>query len=191
MERQVRLNASMRRGIDSTLERFVPAAVRRRDPALAWRLAGPTLRAGGPRAQWLRGSLPVFPFPTRDARFPDWKPLYTYRGRVGFDLLLRPRRGAKRGPIAVKVEMIRRGGQWLVDTWYPVAAWSAQDERPWITGPADFASGGYTSRWYDHEPVTKGRLDAIWLLVPAGVLGIVVMTPLGLAGMSRLRRRSA
>jgi hypothetical protein len=191
VEREVRLTASMRDGIDATISRFVPAAVGRRDPALAWRLAGPALRAGGSRAEWLRGSLPVFPFPYRDTRFPDWKPLYTYHDRVGFDLLLQPRRGAKKGPIAVKVEMVRGRTRWLVDSWYPTAVWSAPDERPWIAGPPDFAAGGYTSEWYNHEPTTQGRLDPAWLLVPAGILGLVIAAPLALFGAARLRRRAS
>ena len=191
VERQVALTPSMRRAIDGTLERFVPAAVGRRDTALAWSLSGPSLRAGAPRADWLRGSLPVFPFPFRDSRFPGWKPLYTYRDRVGFDLLLQPRRTANVGPIAVKVEVVRRSNRWLVDTWYPTAVWSAPADRPWIAGPADYAAEGYTSDWYEHDPVTRGRLDPAWLLVPAGLLALVIAAPLTLAGLSRLRRRTA
>jgi hypothetical protein len=130
-------------------------------------------------------SLPVFPYAYRDARFPGWKPLYTYRDRVGFDLLLQPRNGAKTGAIAVKVEMLRRQGRWLVDTWYPTAVWNAPQERPWLTGPADFAAGGSTSDWYEHEPTTHGRLEATWLFVPAGILALVVGVPLALAAVRR------
>jgi hypothetical protein len=191
VEREIRLTQSMRDGIDAAISSFVPAAVGRRDPALAWQLAGPALRAGATRAEWLGGSLPVFPFPYRDSRFPGWKPLYTYPDRVGLDLLLQPRPGAKKGPIAVKVEMVRGRGRWLVDTWYPAAVWSAPDERPWIAGPPDYAAGGSTSEWYNHEPTTKGRLNATWLLVPAGILGLVVAAPLALAGAGRLRRRAS
>ena len=50
------------------------------------------------------------------------------------------------------------------------------------------AAGGYTSDWYDHKPVTEGRLDARWLLVPAGLVALVVAAPLTLAGAARVRR---
>lgn len=191
VEREIKLTAPMRHAIEATIAGFVPAAVGRRDPALAWQLAGPSLRAGTSRTEWLRGSLPVFPFPYRDSRLRGWKPLYTYSDRVGFDLLLQPRPGAKKGPIAVKVEMVHGRGRWLVDTWYPAAVWSAPDERPWIAGPPDYAAGGSTAEWYNHEPTTKGRLDATWLFVPAGILGLVVVAPIALAGAGRLRRRAS
>jgi hypothetical protein len=189
VEREVPLTRATRSAIDATIARFVPAAMGRKDPALAWTLSGPGLRAGTTRSEWLRGSSPVFPYPFRDPDPPGWKPLYTYRNRVGFDLLFHPRKGAKLGAIAVKVEMVRRGGSWLVDTWYPAAVWAAPDERPWVAGPADYAAGGYTSDWYDHKPVTEGRLDARWLLVPAGLVALVAAAPLTLAGATRMRRR--
>jgi hypothetical protein len=91
----------------------------------------------------------------------------------------------------VKVEMVRGRRRWLVDTWYPAAVWSAPEERPWIAGPPDYAAGGSTAEWYNHEPTTKGRLDATWLLVPGGILGRVVAAPLAVAGAGRLRRRAS
>jgi hypothetical protein len=109
----------MRRGIDETLARFIPAAVLRQDPALAWQLAGPGLRAGSTRRDWLTGQMPVYRFPWNGHRrdLVGWKPAFSYRNRVGFDLVLGARPRSRAGAMAVSVDLVRRGSRWLVDYW--------------------------------------------------------------------------
>jgi hypothetical protein len=116
---EVRLTPKMRRGIDKTLVRFVRAAVTGNDPALAWALAGPGLRAGTTRRGWLQGGMPVYRFPWSGDRreLEGWKPVFTYRNRVGLDLVLGARRESKTGTMAVSVDVVRRGATWLVDYW--------------------------------------------------------------------------
>jgi hypothetical protein len=117
--KEVRLTPAMRRGIDATMARFVPAAVTRKDPALAWELAGPGLRAGSTRRGWLRGQMPVYRFPWDGDRreLLGWIPVFTYRNRVGFDIALRARKGASTTVMAVSVDVVRRGSTWLVNYW--------------------------------------------------------------------------
>jgi hypothetical protein len=109
----------MRRGIDATMTRFVPAAVTRQDPALAWELAGPGLRAGSTRRGWLRGQMPVYRFPWDGDRreLLGWTPVFTYRNRVGFDIALSARKGTRASVMEVSVDVVRRGSTWLVNYW--------------------------------------------------------------------------
>ena len=186
-ERQIKLTPAMRREIDATLERFVPAAVARRDPTLAWRLAGPGLRGGTSRADWAAGDLPVFPFPVRDSSFRGWKPVYTYRDRVAFDLLLHAKPETRLGPLAISVDVVRRDGRWLVDAWYPAAVFTGPDDRPWVTGSPDFTPDGYTSAAYNRPKFAEGRLDPVWFALPAGIVGSAVLG-LGVFGLVVLRR---
>jgi hypothetical protein len=109
----------MRRGIGATMARFVPAAVTRQDPALAWELAGPGLRAGSTRRGWLRGQMPVYRFPWDGDRreLLGWTPVFTYRNRVGFDIALSARKGTRASVMEVSVDVVRRGSTWLVNYW--------------------------------------------------------------------------
>jgi hypothetical protein len=192
--RQVRLTQAMRRGINATLDRFIPAAVGRRDPMVAWELAGPALRVGSTRRDWRAGNLPVHPFPFRNEPFHGWRPIYTYRDRVGLDLLLQPRRGADVGAIAFTIEVVRRDRRWLVNSVYPAAVWSAPEERPFLTGDQDFTAGGTTAKAvYNAPKVAQSTLNAAWLAVPLGFLGSVLLVPLVfiLAAVRRNRRAVA
>ena len=69
----MKLTPETRREINETLARFIPAAVRRDDPGLAWDLSGPKLRTGWSRSDWLNDQIPVFPFPARSTGFA-WTP---------------------------------------------------------------------------------------------------------------------
>ena len=193
-ERTVKLTPAMRRGINATLDRFVPAAVGRRDPEAAWRLAGPGLRAGSTRRDWQRGELPVQPFPVAGSRFHGWRALFSTRDRVALDLLLHPRRDARVGPIAVSADLVRDGERWLVDAFYTTAVFNAPDERPWVAGQPDYGAGGATAEsTYERPKFAESRLDAAWFLVPLTVLasGVVAGLAYLLAVVRRNRRAYA
>ena len=188
-EREVKVTREMRRGINSTLDRFIPAAVLGRDPNLAWELAGPTLRGGTTRADWLKGESPVWRYPVRNPRVRGWKPLFAYRNRVAFDVLLQPRQGAKLGPIAVSVDMARKGRRWIVDSWYVAAVFNAPGEDPWVTGQADFTTE-YSLRDHVKTPhFAQRRLASGWLLFPVALLASIVLVPLVIGVRALLRRR--
>ena len=191
-EQPVRLTPAMRRGIAATLERFVPAAVGRKDTALAWQLAGPGLRAGTTRRDWLEGDLPVFPFPARPTRYDQWKPAYTFRNRVGFDLMLMPHPETRRGPLAVSVDMARSGKRWLVDSWYVTAVFTGPDEKPWVAGAPDYEAGGYgADANYNGPKFADARLSPAWFAVPAGLIGLGVAVLVGFALVNVRRHRRA
>jgi hypothetical protein len=190
-EREVKLTPAMRRGITATLRQFLPAAVARRDEALAWQLAGPGLRAGTTRRDWLAGRSPVFPFPVEKANLDDWRPVYTYRNRVGFDLLLHPPAKTRRGPIAVSVDVVRSGRRWLVDTWYVSAVFTGPDDRPFVTGSPDFQASAGNKKEYERPKFADAELSPLWFAVPGAIIGLVLVVPLVLVLVSRRRNRRA
>jgi hypothetical protein len=192
-EREVTLTPRMRREITATLERFIPAAVARRNGELAWRLAGPGLRGGTTRRDWIEGRTPVFPFPVEEAGLEDWRPLYTFRDRVGFDLLLHPPARTRRGPLAVSVDVVRSGERWLVDAWYVTAVFTGPDERPFVTGAPDFTANAANKNAYDRPRFAESEISPLWLAVPGALLGGLLLVALGvvLAGRRRYRRAEA
>jgi hypothetical protein len=117
-ERQVTLARADRKAINALLDRFVPAALERHHPLAAWELAAPSLRAQVTRRQWAAGNLPVSPYPARGTRFHDWTVVYSYADRVGLDLGLRPRPGARIGVADFSIEVRRYGRRWLMYSIY-------------------------------------------------------------------------
>lgn len=190
-ERKAKLTPRTRAEINETLERFIRAAVRRDDPGLAWELAGPKLRTGWTRRDWLADQIPVFPYPARTTGFEGWRKLYSYERRVGLDLVIQPR-DHRIGALGVGVEMVKARDRWLVDEWVPVASFTPVDGRQWVTGIVDFSAGGWTDKGLKKKP-TEARLGSEWLLAPLSLLGVGLLVPVafGLRSARRNRRASA
>jgi hypothetical protein len=177
-EGEVALSPADRRAITETIDRFVHAAVERRDLALAWELAGPGLRAGTTRRQWLRGELPVFPFPARAASFPDWLLAYAYRDRVGLELLIHAEPETKRGAITFAVDVVRDGERWLVDTWFPAAIFNDPEDKPWVVGAVDFTPNYDQRDRFETPKFAVARLGPAWLVVPVAIFALLAAVPL-------------
>jgi hypothetical protein len=166
--KQVRLTAAERRAVNRTLVAFVRSGVTRKDAAAAWDLVTPAMRSGVSRKQWNGGELPVLPYPATIPDNPTWNVLTSYPGDVTVDLLLQPRRGSKRGPIAFAVELKRARERWLVDSMIPEQAFA-----PTPSGGKTAQGGG------QEEPVSSRASGNRWLfIVPGALLALIVLVPL-------------
>jgi hypothetical protein len=179
-----------RRAIDRTLDRFIPAALNRSDPATAWHLAGPGLRGGTTLREWRHGTSPIPYYPAAGRTFHHWKTLDAGRDYVDFDLLVQPRKGVHRGSYVFSGSMIKRNGRWLVNGLYTIAVFAAPTKsgRHEI-GPADFAAGAAQSSNQAAPPQTAGgeKLGSTWLLAIGGVIVLALLFPLGFGIASVLR----
>jgi hypothetical protein len=178
LQTQVKVTAAIRRDIDATLAAFIRTGVTREDPAAAWGLATPAMRSGVTRAQWDSGTLPVVPFPAKTGQ-PGWTTLTSYPGDVTVDLMLHSRPGTNRGSIAYAVELKRMHGRWLVDSMVPEQSFSPSTRKPAKPLPPNYKA---------QQP--HGALGPIWFIVPAILLGIAVLTPIGFGVRSVIRHRS-
>lgn len=167
-----RLRSADRRAINATLDRFIVAALDRRDPAAAWALAGPGLRGSSTSADWVAGHLPVPVYAVKGMHFPGWTQLDVARDRVSFNVLVQPRAGSKNGALALAVQVIRRAHAWVVNGLYPVATFSPVGQPGKVVGPADFGALG------GGDPATSdGTIAGAWIAVPVGLFlfGLVVV----------------
>jgi hypothetical protein len=182
--KRVPLRRADRQAIDRALDRFVPAAVKRENPALAYELVTPALRAGTTRAEWATGTIPVQPFPARGKRFHHWTVSYSYPNHVGLELLLEPTRKNEIGAIAFAVDVKRLRGRWLVDSFIPAAVFAGAGAPPRISAVPDFGPTGGT------RTPGSSRLRAVWLLVPGAILSLalVILIVYGLSTWLRGRR---
>jgi hypothetical protein len=179
VDRTVPVRAAERREIAKVVNGFVVGAVKRQNLSSAYDLVTLALRGGMSRAEWARGTIPVYPYPASGARFPGWTVLYSYRDRVGLELMLRS--GARKAPRALSgnLELKRIGGRWLVNSFVPAAVYSAHR----IVGTHDFVAGAPSAQ------ATHGRLGAVWLAVPIALVSLFVLVPGGLFLRGWLRSR--
>jgi hypothetical protein len=106
----------------ATLDAFVKSAVIRRDLESSWPLATPHMKIGTSHADWLAGDLPVVPYPGNAFRTFGLTPKYSYKGILGYDVLVLPKQtkaGAAAGQQVYECELHDLHGRWLVDFCYP------------------------------------------------------------------------
>ena len=176
-EHELPVAAADRRSINALLDRFVPAAVGRRDPGAAYDLATPALRAGEPRATWLRGDLPVVPLRVGDSTFHGWSVEFSLRNEVSLDLLVHAKKGEDVSAIAYSVDVKRLEGRWLVDSMVLRQAYAP-------TGSP--ASAAPTRRAAPAAASVEEHRAMVWLLAP---LAVVLVPLLVLTGFAVLRWR--
>jgi hypothetical protein len=184
--KQVRVTAKTRASIDSLFDRFVPAAIARRDPGSVRPYVTPNLWSQATPAQWRAGSIPVPPYDPAGTTFHGWSTLYSYARLIGVRLTLQPRRA--RDPVGSFLVNVKRvGPRWLVDQIYEEGLHGGAAPAP--TAPKSAAA---TTAKADHG--LHGQIGGIWLFVPLGLLSLVVIVPAVLFARqwwqdSRVKRR--
>lgn len=163
--------------------RFIQTAVARRHVDESWQLVTPQLRQGMTRSQWASGSIPVVPFPVREAR---WQLDYSFRNALGFKVALFPRRGSGVDATVFNLDLraVGRGKKrhWLVDGFTPAGnAPPPPGEAAQVSGVPNI--GG--------RATGTPRLGAAWIAVPFAILGLVVLVPLGVGIAQWYRGRKA
>ncbi len=177
-DKPVPVTRAMRRQVNKTLLPFVATAVTRKDPVAAWDLATKAMKSGTIRTDWARGNLPVFPYPAIPAQARDWTVVSSVKDDLVADLVLQPPKDSKRGPVEFNVELKAVGKgparRWLVDSFIAIRTYDtsapAKPKNPVKPLPAS-AKPNYP----------KGRLSPAWFLVPAALLGLIVLIPIGIA----------
>jgi hypothetical protein len=182
------LSSSDRRAIDRTIDILVNTAVKRQDPAASYGVVTPTLRAGMTRKEWSRGSIPIYPYPARGTRFHGWTVKYVTPGEVAVELMLMPRRDAKVGPILFDIYLDPVRGNWLVDSFMPVATFAPLNaRRPKVRALNDFMPRQGTNLFT--APTGRGRVSSVYAYVPFAVVGAILLALAGALVFGSLRYR--
>ena len=194
-QKTVRLTPASRRAIDALFDAFVPDAVERHDVARALPLVTPAFRAGVTRKEWMRGSLPVMPYDAVGRQFHGWTLIYAYPREVSVTVLLHPAPKETLGAVAFTAVLKKPRGRWLVDSFVPAASFAPKmshpKEKPHLLAQNDFmpAASAPSSQAVAAAPTGRGTdsLSTKWLLVPAAILALIVLVPIG-AGVTHVRR---
>jgi hypothetical protein len=187
-EKLVKVTRRDRAAINVTLDRFVPAAVARKDPADAYAVSTPNLRSQATARQWRTGDIPVHPFPARARTFHGWTVNYAMRNHVNLDLLVMPDLRKERRPLAYTIDLEKIGGRWLVDAVFPIAAFAPlppQGNRGPMVSTNDLLPSGIRG-----GAAADSRLSQAWFVVPFALVGggILLVLALVLRGWLRDRR---
>jgi hypothetical protein len=135
--KHVPFTAPNRRAVRKVLAGFVRSAVARCEVGASWDLAGPSLREGVSRAEWRKGDIPIVPYPAARHGQGSWNLVdYSYRNRVGLEVMLFPKPRSGYSMASAQTELVRgRDGRWRVDYWM-----ITKMHGPGSAAPADSAS---------------------------------------------------
>ena len=201
--KHVPFTAENRRAVRKVLADFIRTAVTRHDVASSWDLAGPGLRQGFTKKEWQSGEIPVVPYPAAEHGQGTWDVVdYSYRNKVGLEVLLFPKPGSGYSIATVDTDLVRVRGRWRVDYWM-----ITKFHGPGATAPADSPSAlsegapnvhklpGKDKKKAAPAPSTnvgaKARLGKVWLIIPIALLSLIILIPLGFGTATWLRNRRA
>jgi len=192
------LAPSDRVAVDKTLDIFVNHAVKRHDPAAAYDVLTPTMKAGMTRRQWSSGEIPVYPYPAVGQKFHGWTIQYRTRDELALELILSPtaKYQGKLGQILFHVYLHPAKGRWLVDSFMPGATFAPIGKPGVVQAARDFQanpSANTYNRPDKVKPTNPIRISAKYAVIP---FGVVLLALLGLAARGiteniRFRRLAA
>jgi hypothetical protein len=187
--RATRVTPKERRAINATLDKFLGASLDRSSPDTAWRLAGPEMKSGSTLREWRAGTSPIPYLPTREKTFGGWETVDAGPNFVTFDhLVVHPKGRSHTTASILSGEVVKSGSHWLVNRLYTIAVM----KRPTKTGthqvgPQDYAAQAASSQ--GASQTSGGSLGKQWLLAGAGLVGLVLLFPLGFGIASAVRSR--
>ncbi len=187
--KSVRLNVRDKAQVLAVASRFIYTAVARKNIDRSWPLVAPEFRAGFTRKQWDTGTIPVVPYPVKEAR---WKLQYSDVDGVGYSIALFPTKSSHMRPQVFLIALHQLGAgkkrHWVVDNWQ-----SAPTRGP--QGAATGGNGGGTvleqTRPRVDPTVGNAKESAAWLLLPIGLLSLIILLPLGIGTVNWYRGHRA
>ena len=175
-----RVSPADRAAINATLDAFVNHAVKRRDVGKSFDVVTSTLRGGMTRAQWSRGSIPVYPYPAAGRQFHEWTVQYRTKDEVAVELILSPnaRNKKKLGQFLFHVYLQPRDGRWLVDSFMPGATFAPEGKAPVVQAAGDFGAtpGGQTYNRPGAERTSRPPVvSSVFIVIPFAMIGLLLL----------------
>jgi hypothetical protein len=112
------LSADARR----TAQEFILTAVARKNLRRAYEISGPQITQGQSLKEWMTGNIAVIPYPVDKLKVATQKIDYSYAKSAALEIALVPKAGAEVKPLIFYMDLIKRKGKWLVNSWVPRSA---------------------------------------------------------------------
>ena len=106
-------------GATRVARRFIETAVARKNLGQAYSLVTEQIRQGQSLKAWKTGNIAVIPYPVVDVKYAPMKIDFSYPNEALIEVALLPKAGAKIHGILFSMDLVKRNGKWLVNSWVP------------------------------------------------------------------------
>jgi hypothetical protein len=106
-------------GAQAVARRFIETAVARKNLPEAYGLVTQALKQGQSLKSWNTGNIAVVPYPVDAIKYAPMKIDFSYPNEAQIQVALLPKVGAKIKSQLFIMDLVRRNGKWLVNSWVP------------------------------------------------------------------------
>lgn len=106
-------------GATTVARRFIESAVARKNLVDSYSIVTEQIRQGQTLKLWKTGNIAVVPYPVIDVKYAPMKIDFSYPAEAQIEIALLPKTGTKvRGQLFI-MDLVKRNGNWLVNSWVP------------------------------------------------------------------------
>jgi hypothetical protein len=106
-------------GATRVARRFIESAVARKNLAESYPIVTDEIRQGQSLKSWKTGNIAVVPYPVVDVKYAPMKIDFSYPNEALIEIALLPKAKSKvKGQLFV-MDIVKRHGKWLVNSWVP------------------------------------------------------------------------
>jgi hypothetical protein len=109
-------------GATRVARKFIETAVARKNLSQAYNLVTEQIRQGQSLKSWNTGNIAVIPYPVDAVKYAPMKIDFSYPNEAQIEVALLPKPGAKVGGQLFLMDLVKRDGKWLVNSWVPRSA---------------------------------------------------------------------
>lgn len=106
-------------GATKVARRFIETAVARKNLPEAYNLVTQEIKQGQSLASWSTGNIAVIPYPVDAVKYAPMKIDFSYPTEAQIEVALLPKSGSGVKPQLFLMDLVKRDGKWLVNSWVP------------------------------------------------------------------------
>jgi len=106
-------------GATQVARRFIETAVARKHLPEAYGLVTDQIKQGQSLKSWNTGNIAVIPYPVDAVKYAPMKIDFSYPDEAQVEIALLPKAGSAARPQLFLMDIVRRNGKWLVNSWVP------------------------------------------------------------------------
>ena len=101
---------------------FIETAVARKNLGQSYSIVTDEIKQGQSLRSWMTGNIAVVPFPVVDVKYAPMKIDFSYPAEAQIEVALLPKNGTKVHGQLFIMDIVKRHGKWLVNSWVPRAS---------------------------------------------------------------------
>ena len=116
---KVPATVKLKPGAQAVARRFIETAVARKNLPVAYGLVTDQLKQGQSLKEWNTGNIAVIPYPVDAIKYAPMKIDFSYPNEAQIEVALLPKAGTGVKPQLFLMDIVKRDGKWLVNSWVP------------------------------------------------------------------------